>query len=204
MFDPTIYSMQPLQVNSTNNNNNNNNNTNTSNNNNINNNVAGDTEKVNLDDVSAKNGIATASDSITDDQSSIGQQLSRKTSTASECTTMSDYTPENTISSSTTSSPPTISMFQNALPIDPSPSELRKAEQGPIEVAHAAQSIENAVENALIASNQNATIFNQTPLDAQRIESHENVQSQTMTAKQHSTNDGDANAQLPASKVATG
>lgn len=42
-----------------------------------------------------------------------GHELSRKTSTASECTTMSDYTPENTISSSTTSSPPTISMFQN-------------------------------------------------------------------------------------------
>ena len=41
------------------------------------------------------------------------RELSRKTSTASECTTMSDYTPENTISSSTTSSPPTISMFQN-------------------------------------------------------------------------------------------
>lgn len=40
----------------------------------------------------------------------IGQKLSRKTSTASECTTMSDYTPENTITSSMTSSPPIISM----------------------------------------------------------------------------------------------
>lgn len=38
--------------------------------------------------------------------------ISRKTSTASECTTMSDYTPENTITSNSTSSPPTISMMQ--------------------------------------------------------------------------------------------
>lgn len=45
-----------------------------------------------------------------ENQQSIGQESSRKTSTASECTTMSDYTPENTISSSTNSSPPTISV----------------------------------------------------------------------------------------------
>lgn len=45
-------------------------------------------------------------------QQGASQELSRETSITSECT-MSDYTPENTISSSTTSSPPTISMFQN-------------------------------------------------------------------------------------------
>lgn len=48
--------------------------------------------------------------SHSDIQPMIGQKLSRKTSTASECTTMSDYTPENTITSSMTSSPPIISM----------------------------------------------------------------------------------------------
>lgn len=53
---------------------------------------------------------------VSDDQTV--HTLSRKTSTASECTTMSDYTPENTITSSTTSSPPTTSIFQNVLSAD--------------------------------------------------------------------------------------
>lgn len=48
--------------------------------------------------------------SQSDIQPIIGQGLSRKTSTASECTTMSDYTPENTITSSMTSSPPIVSL----------------------------------------------------------------------------------------------
>lgn len=55
---------------------------------------------------------ASGADSI-DDQSNM---LSRKTSTASECTTVSDYTPENTVTSNfNAASPPTASMMQNAL-----------------------------------------------------------------------------------------
>lgn len=50
------------------------------------------------------------SNSHSEIQTIIGQELSRKYSSASECTTMSDYTPENTITSSMTSSPPIVSM----------------------------------------------------------------------------------------------
>lgn len=62
--------------------------------------------------------------------------ISRKTSTASECTTMSDYTPENTITSNSTLSPPTISMMQQQqmqqqhLPIRPETIALIPVEQG--------------------------------------------------------------------------
>lgn len=100
IFDPTIYSMQPLQPNA-----------------NISSNLDSDTHQ--RDNSSEESSLIqddfgrhkiSGTDSI-DDQSNI---LSRKTSTASECTTVSDYTPENTITSNA-ASPPTVAMMQNAM-----------------------------------------------------------------------------------------
>lgn len=99
IFDPTIYSMQPLQPNA-----------NASSNNSDGDNRGNSSEESSLIQDDATKYRYSGIESC-DDQGNI---LSRKTSTASECTTMSDYTPENTITSnSTTSSPPTISVVPN-------------------------------------------------------------------------------------------
>lgn len=105
IFDPTIYSMQPLQASNTSANTGNaNGKSSTPNNNNSsspNNNSGGGASDI---------AYEFDSNSQSEIQTIIGQELSRKYSSASECTTMSDYTPENTITSSMTSSPPIISM----------------------------------------------------------------------------------------------
>lgn len=106
IFDPTIYSMQPLQMSSSNSN-------------------IPDADSRNFDDV---NSLSQSNDEFMKHRTAISDAgddpsipaLSRKTSTASECTTMSDYTPENTITSSITSSPPTIPTLHNVLPSDSS------------------------------------------------------------------------------------
>lgn len=121
MFDPTIYSLQPLQVS---------------------NNVMDSGEKKNQatsDQDTNSDEYNTSSEQNADDKVELKQDtddsskqqhtdstdehtvstLSRKTSTASDVySSMSDYTPENTVTSSTTSSPPTVSILQNILPHD--------------------------------------------------------------------------------------
>lgn len=106
IFDPTIYSMQPLQTTTANS-------------------VPNDVDTENAASVNSSEESSVSLVHGTDDglkQSKVidlGDDhthfvISRKTSTASECTTMSDYTPENTITSNSTSSPPTISMMHQS------------------------------------------------------------------------------------------
>lgn len=79
--------------------------------------------------------------------------LSRKTSTTSDVySSMSDYTPENTITSSTTSSPPTISMLQNVLPLDESSDANQTNQASVIQNEGTAAGIENIATQGTTAA----------------------------------------------------
>lgn len=82
--------------------------------------------------------------------------LSRKTSTTSDVySSMSDYTPENTITSSTTSSPPTISTMQNVLPLDENTSsELSRPQP---QLAQSESVTSASTDNSMATAGQSAT-----------------------------------------------